>query len=164
MLATCGKLPDYVVACVGGGSNAIGIFHPFVDDKEVAFVGVEAAGEGTDTAFHSATLSKGTPGVLHGTRTYLLQTPEGQITETHRYVNVYIMCVCVCGVCKWTYVYCYSLINVHHATHTTASVLAWTTLAWAQSTRTSWTRAAQRTRPSPTSRYGEIFVSLFFPL
>ncbi|PWY98114.1 putative tryptophan synthase [Testicularia cyperi] len=78
-----GKLPDAVVACVGGGSNAIGIFHPFVQDKSVRLVGVEAGGDGVDTARHSATLTKGTPGVLHGVRTYLLQDEFGQITETH---------------------------------------------------------------------------------
>lgn len=78
-----GKLPDAVVACVGGGSNAIGIFHPFVDDKSVRLVGVEAGGHGIDTDNHSATLSKGRPGVLHGVRTYLLQDSDGQITETH---------------------------------------------------------------------------------
>lgn len=78
-----GKLPDVVVACVGGGSNAIGMFHPFIDDKSVRLLGVEAGGDGVDTPRHSATLSKGTPGVLHGVRTYLLQAPDGQITETH---------------------------------------------------------------------------------
>ncbi|KAN0062464.1 bifunctional tryptophan synthase trp1 [Thecaphora frezii] len=78
-----GKLPDAVVACVGGGSNAIGIFHPFVEDKNVRLIGVEAGGDGVDTPRHSATLSKGTPGVLHGVRTYLLQDEFGQITETH---------------------------------------------------------------------------------
>ncbi|CAO1624509.1 unnamed protein product [Sympodiomycopsis kandeliae] len=78
-----GKLPDAVVACVGGGSNAIGMFHPFVNDKSVRLVGVEAGGDGVDTNRHSATLTKGTPGVLHGVRTYLLQAADGQITETH---------------------------------------------------------------------------------
>ncbi|PWN21913.1 putative tryptophan synthase [Microstroma glucosiphilum] len=78
-----GKLPDAVVACVGGGSNAIGMFHAFVNDESVRLIGVEAGGEGVDTDRHSATLSKGTPGVLHGVRTYLLQGPDGQITETH---------------------------------------------------------------------------------
>ncbi|SPC63256.1 probable tryptophan synthase [Ustilago sp. UG-2017b] len=78
-----GKLPDAVIACVGGGSNAIGIFHPFVQDKNVRLIGVEAGGDGIDTNRHSATLSKGTPGVLHGVRTYLLQDEFGQITETH---------------------------------------------------------------------------------
>merc|ERR1719162_2760484 len=79
-----GRLPDIVVACVGGGSNAIGMFHAFVPDKEVKLMGVEAAGDGVDTNRHSATLALGTPGVLHGTRTYLLQdTSTGQIIETH---------------------------------------------------------------------------------
>ncbi|EPQ26393.1 uncharacterized protein PFL1_06041 [Pseudozyma flocculosa PF-1] len=78
-----GKLPDAIVACVGGGSNAIGIFHPFVNDPSVRLIGVEAGGDGIDTDRHSATLSKGTPGVLHGVRTYLLQDQFGQITETH---------------------------------------------------------------------------------
>ncbi|ORX61971.1 tryptophan synthase [Hesseltinella vesiculosa] len=78
-----GKLPDMVMACVGGGSNAIGMFYPFVNDTSVKIVGVEAGGDGVDTDHHSATLTKGTPGVLHGTRTYLLQDTKGQITETH---------------------------------------------------------------------------------
>ena len=77
------KLPDAIIACVGGGSNAIGIFHPFVEDKSVRLIGVEAGGDGIETNRHSATLSKGTPGVLHGVRTYLLQSADGQITETH---------------------------------------------------------------------------------
>lgn len=80
---TVGKLPDAVVACVGGGSNAIGMFHPFLNDLTVQIVGVEAGGDGVETSRHSATLSHGTPGVLHGTRTYLIQTPTGQIRETH---------------------------------------------------------------------------------
>eukprot|EP01134_Creolimax_fragrantissima_P007737 CFRG7737T1 len=83
MMEAQGKLPDYVVACVGGGSNAIGLFHPFVDDKSVKIVGVEAAGDGIDTGRHSATLTAGVPGVLHGTRTFLLQDNKGQIEETH---------------------------------------------------------------------------------
>lgn len=83
MLEKAGKLPDAVVACVGGGSNSIGMFHPFVDDKSVRIVGAEAAGDGVDTDKHSATLTKGTPGVLHGTRTYLIQDAKGQIIETH---------------------------------------------------------------------------------
>lgn len=78
-----GKLPDVVMACVGGGSNAIGMFHPFVEDKSVRIIGVEAGGSGINSDRHSATLSKGTPGVLHGTRTYLLQDEKGQIIETH---------------------------------------------------------------------------------
>ncbi len=77
------RLPDLVVACVGGGSNAIGMFHPFLDDRDVAIHGVEAAGEGADTVRHAATLSKGAPGVLHGARSYLLQTPDGQVIEAH---------------------------------------------------------------------------------
>ena len=83
MLAQEKKLPDLVVACVGGGSNAIGMFHPFVDDAEVEIHGVEAAGEGVDTPRHAATISKGSPGVLHGARSYLLQDAEGQILEAH---------------------------------------------------------------------------------
>jgi len=82
-LKQIGKLPDVVVACVGGGSNAIGMFHPFVDDKEVGILGVEAGGEGVGTEHHCATLSLGKPGVLHGTRTFLLQDEDGQVTETH---------------------------------------------------------------------------------
>ncbi|EJD05683.1 bifunctional tryptophan synthase TRP1 [Fomitiporia mediterranea MF3/22] len=81
--AARGKLPDAVVACVGGGSNAIGSFYDFIPDKNVRLVGVEAGGEGIDGDHHSATLAKGAPGVLHGVRTYVLQTKEGQITETH---------------------------------------------------------------------------------
>jgi tryptophan synthase beta chain len=83
MLAREGRLPDLVVACVGGGSNAIGMFHPFVDDPQVEIHGVEAAGEGIDTPHHAATLSKGSPGVLHGARSYLLQDRDGQIVEAH---------------------------------------------------------------------------------
>ncbi|MGH2633043.1 MAG: pyridoxal-phosphate dependent enzyme, partial [Tepidiformaceae bacterium] len=82
MLEQAGKLPDVAMACVGGGSNAIGLFHPFLDDP-VRLVGVEAAGEGVGTGRHSATLVAGRPGVLHGTRTYLLQDKDGQILETH---------------------------------------------------------------------------------
>jgi tryptophan synthase beta chain len=78
-----GRLPDLVVACVGGGSNAIGMFHPFLDDREVEIHGVEAAGEGTETEHHAATLSKGAPGVLHGAKSYLLQNDDGQILEAH---------------------------------------------------------------------------------
>jgi tryptophan synthase beta chain len=78
-----GRLPDLVVACVGGGSNAIGMFHPFLDDGEVEIHGVEAAGEGADTGHHAATLSKGAPGVLHGARSYLLQNTDGQVLEAH---------------------------------------------------------------------------------
>ena len=77
------KLPDYVVACVGGGSNAIGIFHKFISDETVSLVGVEAAGEGLDSDRHSATLSAGLPGVLHGSMSYLLQDQDGQVIGTH---------------------------------------------------------------------------------
>ncbi|PPQ68140.1 hypothetical protein CVT25_014066 [Psilocybe cyanescens] len=83
MLAARGKLPDVVVACVGGGSNAIGTFYDFIGDKSVRLVGVEAGGEGIDGDRHSATLSMGQPGVLHGVRTYILQDKAGQIIETH---------------------------------------------------------------------------------
>jgi len=78
-----GKLPDYVLACVGGGSNSIGIFYPFIKDESVRLVGVEAAGHGIHTDKHCATLVKGTIGVLHGTRTLLLQDNFGQIKDTH---------------------------------------------------------------------------------
>ena len=78
-----GRQPDVVVACVGGGSNAIGIMHPYIDVPGVRLVGVEAAGEGVETGRHSASLSAGTPGVLHGNRTYLLQDEDGQIVDTH---------------------------------------------------------------------------------
>ncbi len=77
------RLPDALVACVGGGSNAMGLFYPFLDDPEVALYGVEAAGEGIATGRHAATLCAGRPGVLHGNRTYLLETDDGQIVETH---------------------------------------------------------------------------------
>ena len=83
MLAQCGALPDAVVACVGGGSNAIGVFHAFLNDPAVRLVGVEAAGHGLHTAEHAASICGGAPGVLHGNRTYLLSTPDGQIRETH---------------------------------------------------------------------------------
>ena len=82
-LAQFGKLPDALVACVGGGSNAIGLFHPFLADAEVAMYGVEAGGKGLDTGLHAAPLSVGTPGVLHGNRTYLMQNEDGQIMETN---------------------------------------------------------------------------------
>ena len=78
-----GRLPDALVACVGGGSNAMGLFYPFLDEPEVALYGVEAAGEGIETGKHAATLCTGKPGVLHGNRTYLLETEDGQIIETH---------------------------------------------------------------------------------
>jgi len=77
------RLPDLVVACVGGGSNAIGTFHPFLDERDVEVHGVEAAGEGVSTERHAATLTKGTPGVLHGARSYLLQDKDGQVLEAH---------------------------------------------------------------------------------
>ncbi|SCY29673.1 tryptophan synthase subunit beta [Desulfoluna spongiiphila] len=78
-----GRLPDLIVACIGGGSNAMGIFHPFVEEPDVALLGVEAAGEGIDTDKHAATLSKGTVGVLHGSKSYVLQNDDGQILEAH---------------------------------------------------------------------------------
>ncbi len=78
-----GRLPDTLVACIGGGSNAIGLFHPFLDEKNVRFVAVEAAGKGIETGRHAASLSAGSPGVLHGNRTYLLQDSDGQIEEAH---------------------------------------------------------------------------------
>jgi len=78
-----GRLPDAVLACVGGGSNAIGIFHPFIPDESVRLIGVEAAGHGLESGKHAATLCAGRPGVLHGNRTYLLQDENGQIIETH---------------------------------------------------------------------------------
>jgi tryptophan synthase beta chain len=83
LLETEKALPDLVIACVGGGSNAIGMFHPFLDDPEVEIHGVEAAGEGVNTERHAATITKGTPGVLHGSRSYLLQDRDGQILEAH---------------------------------------------------------------------------------
>ena len=82
-LAQNGKLPDALVACVGGGSNAIGLFHPFLGDASVAMYGVEAGGKGLETGQHAAPLSAGSPGVLHGNRTYLMQDQDGQIIETH---------------------------------------------------------------------------------
>jgi tryptophan synthase beta chain len=83
MLERTGRLPDALVACVGGGSNAIGLFHPFLDDAGVAIYGVEAAGEGLETGHHAAPLCAGKPGVLHGNRTYLMEDEDGQIIETH---------------------------------------------------------------------------------
>jgi tryptophan synthase beta chain len=83
MLAEYGRLPDAIVACVGGGSNAIGMFHPFLNDGQVALWGAEAAGEGIETGRHAASLSAGRPGVLHGNRTYLICDDDGQVTETH---------------------------------------------------------------------------------
>ncbi|KVR06114.1 tryptophan synthase subunit beta [Burkholderia ubonensis] len=78
-----GRQPDAVIACVGGGSNAMGIFYPYIDDASVQLIGVEAAGDGLDTGHHAASLIAGSPGVLHGNRTYLLQDDNGQIIETH---------------------------------------------------------------------------------
>ncbi|MDA0261400.1 MAG: tryptophan synthase subunit beta [Proteobacteria bacterium] len=83
MLEREGRLPDTLVACIGGGSNAMGLFHPFLDDESVNIIGVEAAGHGIETGEHAASLSAGKPGVLHGNRTYLLQTDDGQIKEAH---------------------------------------------------------------------------------
>ncbi|MBU8873973.1 tryptophan synthase subunit beta [Reyranella sp. MMS21-HV4-11] len=83
MMKAEGRLPDTLVACIGGGSNAMGLFHPFLDDKGVRLVGVEAGGKGVETGEHAASLTGGRPGVLHGNRTYLLQDKEGQITEAH---------------------------------------------------------------------------------
>jgi tryptophan synthase beta chain len=78
-----GRLPDSLLACIGGGSNAMGLFHPFLDDADVRIIAVEAAGEGIETGRHAASLSAGGAGVLHGNRTYLLQDDDGQITEAH---------------------------------------------------------------------------------
>ena len=78
-----GRLPDSLVACIGGGSNAMGLFHPFLDDPGISIIGVEAAGEGIGTGRHAASLAAGTPGVLHGNRTYLLQDDDGQVIEAH---------------------------------------------------------------------------------
>lgn len=82
-LEQTGRLPDALVACVGGGSNAIGLFYPFLDDKDVAIYGVEAGGDGLETGRHAAPLNAGKPGVLHGNRTYLMEDEDGQIIETH---------------------------------------------------------------------------------
>src|SRR5260370_20191951 len=78
-----GRLPDTLVACIGGGSNAMGLFHPFLDDASVAMIGVEAGGHGIETGLHAASLNGGVPGVLHCNRTYLLQDDEGQIRDAH---------------------------------------------------------------------------------
>ncbi|WP_430403088.1 tryptophan synthase subunit beta [Hyphomonas sp.] len=78
-----GRLPDAVMACIGGGSNAIGLFHPFINDETVRLIGVEAAGHGIETGEHAAALNGGRPGILHGNRTYLLQTDDGQILDAH---------------------------------------------------------------------------------
>jgi len=83
ILEETGRLPDAILACVGGGSNAIGIFHPFIDDSSVRLIGLEAGGSGIDSGKHAATISGGTPGVLHGTRTYVLQDENGQTVESH---------------------------------------------------------------------------------
>jgi tryptophan synthase beta chain len=83
MLDVVGRLPDAVLACVGGGSNAIGIFHPFIDDAGVRLIGLEAGGDGVETGKHAATITGGTPGVLHGTRTYVLQDENGQTIQSH---------------------------------------------------------------------------------
>lgn len=83
MLAREGRLPDSLIACIGGGSNAMGQFYPFLDDPEVQIIGVEAAGHGLDSGQHAASLKGGQPGVLHGNRTYLLQDDDGQITDAH---------------------------------------------------------------------------------
>jgi len=82
-LTQAGKLPDALVACIGGGSNAIGLFHPFIDDASVKMFGVEAAGDGIETGRHSAAICAGRPGVLHGNRTYLIEDDDGEIIETH---------------------------------------------------------------------------------
>ena len=82
-LEQAGRLPDALVACVGGGSNAIGLFYPFIDDHSVKLIGVEAAGDGVETGRHSAPLCAGRPGVLHGNRTYLMEDDDGEIIETH---------------------------------------------------------------------------------
>ena len=78
-----GRNPDSLVACIGGGSNAMGLFHPFLDDEDVRLIGVEAGGHGIETGEHCASLTGGSPGVLHGNRTYLLQTEDGQILDGH---------------------------------------------------------------------------------
>ena len=83
VMEATGRLPDYAVACVGGGSNAIGLFYPLLDDTDVRLVGVEAGGEGTETGRHAASLVAGRPGVLHGAFSYLLQDEDGQVRETH---------------------------------------------------------------------------------
>jgi tryptophan synthase beta chain len=83
MLKAEGRLPDSLIACIGGGSNAIGLFHPFLDDRQIEIFGVEAAGHGIATGAHAASLTGGKPGVLHGNRTYLLMDDDGQIIEGH---------------------------------------------------------------------------------
>jgi tryptophan synthase beta chain len=83
MQAAEGRLPDSLIACIGGGSNAMGLFHPFLDDKDIEIYGVEAAGHGLATGMHAASIAGGRPGVLHGNRTYLLMNDDGQINEAH---------------------------------------------------------------------------------
>lgn len=83
MLEREGRLPDAVMACIGGGSNAIGLFHPFIEDESVRLIGVEASGHGIETGQHAAALNGGKPGILHGNKTYLLQTDDGQIIDAH---------------------------------------------------------------------------------
>ncbi len=83
IMAKEGRLPDVLVACIGGGSNAMGLFHPFLDEPEVRMIGVEAAGHGVESGAHAAALSAGQPGVLHGSRSYLLQDDDGQVLEAH---------------------------------------------------------------------------------
>jgi tryptophan synthase beta chain len=83
MLGAEGRLPDSLVACIGGGSNAMGLFHPFLDDSQIEIYGVEAAGHGIKSGQHAASIAGGRPGVLHGNRTYLLMNSDGQIDEAH---------------------------------------------------------------------------------
>lgn len=83
MIKLTGRLPDAVVACVGGGSNCVGMFYPFQEDTSVKLLGVEAGGHGVETSMHSATLVSGKKGVLHGVRTYILQDEHGQVLDTH---------------------------------------------------------------------------------
>ena len=83
VLKTEGRLPDTLIACIGGGSNAMGLFYPFLDDAEVQIIGVEAAGHGLSSGEHAASLTGGKPGVLHGNKTYLLQNDDGQILDAH---------------------------------------------------------------------------------
>jgi tryptophan synthase beta chain len=83
MLAAEGRLPDSLIACIGGGSNAMGLFHPFLDDAQIEIYGVEAAGHGLSSGLHAASIAGGRPGVLHGNRTYLLMDEDGQINEAH---------------------------------------------------------------------------------
>ena len=82
-LKEVGRLPDYLVACVGGGSNAIGFFHPFLRDTKVRIVGVEASGQGVNTPYHAASMTRGSPGILHGMKSYLLQDKDGQVQLAH---------------------------------------------------------------------------------